>query len=150
MPLTKDVVLEDLAAVTHGFVGADIASLAKESAMIVLRRLLPKLELKEDEPISEEVLKELKIAKKDFDEALKVVRPSAMREVLVETPDVNWKDVTKVLIEKAHAKGIKIFADGFGDDQNIESYVMAINAGIDVISSNKVSVICDAAERIQN
>ena len=79
---------------------------------------------------------------KDFDRLIETYHPYAL--------DVNWKDVTKVLIEKAHAKGIKIFADGFGDDQNIESYVMAINAGIDVISSNKVSVICDAAERIQN
>ncbi|MGV8151991.1 MAG: CDC48 family AAA ATPase [Candidatus Nanoarchaeia archaeon] len=93
MPLTKNVVLEQLASVTHGFVGADISALAKEAAMIVLRRILPKLELKENEPIPEEVLKELKIDMKDFTDALKVVRPSAMREVLVETPNVNWNDV---------------------------------------------------------
>jgi len=93
MPLTKDVDLDKLASVTHGFVGADLESLAKESAMVVLRRVLPKLELKEDEEIPEEVLKELKVRKKDFDEALKVVRPSAMREVLVETPNIGWEDV---------------------------------------------------------
>ncbi len=93
MPLTKDVDLNVLASVTHGFVGADISALAKEAAMVVLRRLLPKLEFKEDEPISEENLKELKITKKDFEDALKVVRPSAMREVLVETPNINWKDI---------------------------------------------------------
>jgi len=93
MPLTKDVELEKLAAVTHGFVGADLSSLAKEAAMVVLRRLLPKLELKEDEEIPEEVLKELRVRKIDFDEALKVVRPSAMREVLVETPNIGWEDV---------------------------------------------------------
>ena len=93
MPLTKDVNTEELARVTHGFVGADLSSLAKEAAMVVLRRLLPKLDLKEDEEIPEEVLKELKVTKSDFDEALKVVRPSAMREVLVETPNVNWEDV---------------------------------------------------------
>tara|TARA_Y100000034_G_scaffold113734_1_gene149079 strand:- start:475 stop:2778 length:2304 start_codon:yes stop_codon:yes gene_type:complete len=93
MPLTKDVDLKALADKTHGFVGADINSLAKEAAMIVLRKLLPKLELKDDDEIPEEVLKELKIQKKDFEEALKVVRPSAMREVLVETPNVNWTDV---------------------------------------------------------
>ena len=93
MPLTKDVDLDKLASVTHGFVGADLESLAKEAAMIVLRTILPKLELNEDEEISEEVLKELKVRKKDFDEALKVVRPSAMREILVETPNIGWNDV---------------------------------------------------------
>jgi transitional endoplasmic reticulum ATPase len=93
MPLTKDVDLDILASKTHGFVGADLSSLAKEAAMVVLRKVLPKLELKDDQEIPEEVLKELKICKKDFDDALKVVRPSAMREVLVETPNVNWNDV---------------------------------------------------------
>jgi len=93
MPLTKDVNLDTIASKTHGFVGADLASLSKEAAMVVLRRILPKLDLKEDEPIPEEVLKELKIAKKDFDSALNIVRPSAMREVLVETPNISWTDV---------------------------------------------------------
>ena len=93
MPLTKDVDLKELASKTHGFVGADISSLTKEAAMIVLRKVLPELELKEDEQIPEETLKKLRIEKKDFDEALKVVRPSAMREVLVETPNINWSDV---------------------------------------------------------
>ena len=93
MPLTKDVDLNSLAEITHGFVGADISSLAKEAAMVVLRRILPGLELNENESIPEEKLKELKVNKKDFDDALKVVRPSAMREVLVETPNVNWNDV---------------------------------------------------------
>jgi transitional endoplasmic reticulum ATPase len=93
MPLTKDVDLDKLASVTHGFVGADISALTKEAAMIVLRKILPELELKEDEPIPEEVLKKLKVCHADFTEALKVVRPSAMREVLVETPNVNWDDV---------------------------------------------------------
>ena len=93
MPLTKDVNIEELARVTHGFVGADLSSLAKEAAMVVLRRLLPELQLKEDEEIPEEILKKLVVKKKDFDEALKVVRPSAMREVLVETPNINWSDV---------------------------------------------------------
>lgn len=93
MPLTKDVNLNALAEITHGFVGADISSLAKEAAMVVLRRVLPKIELKENESIPEEILRELKIYKKDFEDALKVVRPSAMREVLVETPNINWNDV---------------------------------------------------------
>jgi len=93
MPLTKDVNLDYLASVTHGFVGADLSALAKEAAMVVLRRILPKLNLKEDDDIPEEVLKDLKVTKNDFDQALKVVRPSAMREVLVETPNISWKDV---------------------------------------------------------
>jgi len=93
MPLTKDVNLETLASITHGFVGADISALAKEAAMIVLRKVLPKLELKEGEEIPEEVLKELKVSQKDFLEALKVVRPSALREILIETPNVKWNDI---------------------------------------------------------
>src|SRR3989344_7390775 len=78
MPLTKDVELEKLASITHGFVGADVNALAKEAAMVVLRRVLPKLDLKDGEEIPEEFLKELKVTQKDFQESLKVVRPSAM------------------------------------------------------------------------
>jgi transitional endoplasmic reticulum ATPase len=99
MPLEKNVDLDKLASITHGFVGADLAALAKEAAMVVLRKIIPKIQskdgktLKEGEPIPEEILKELKISDKDFDEALKTVRPSAMREVLVETPNIKWDDV---------------------------------------------------------
>ncbi|MFZ5955871.1 MAG: CDC48 family AAA ATPase [Nanoarchaeota archaeon] len=93
MPLTKDVNLDEIASKTHGFVGADLAALGKESAMSVLRRLWPKLKLEEEKEIPKEILAELKISKKDFEEALKVVRPSAMREVLVETPNIKWDDV---------------------------------------------------------
>jgi transitional endoplasmic reticulum ATPase len=93
MPLSKDVKLNDIADITYGFVGADLAALAKESAMIVLRKLLPELKLKEDEPIPKEVLEKLLITQQDFKESLKVVRPSAMREVLVEIPNVKWENV---------------------------------------------------------
>ncbi|MDD3993663.1 MAG: AAA family ATPase, partial [Candidatus Nanoarchaeia archaeon] len=72
---------------------ADLESLSKEAAMSVLRRNVHKFNLEEDKEIPKEVLDELIITKKDFDEALKVVRPSAMREVLVETPDINWDDI---------------------------------------------------------
>jgi len=92
MPLDKKVDLSEIAAVTHGFVGADLESLAKESAMIVLRKYLPEIRLKEDE-IPKEILDKLIVTQKDFVDALKVVRPSAMREVLVETPNINWEDV---------------------------------------------------------
>ena len=93
MPLTKDVDLDELAGKTHGFVGADISSLAKEAAMSVLRRNLNKFNLEEDSEVPQELLAELKITKNDFDDALKTVRPSAMREVLVETPNIKWTDV---------------------------------------------------------
>ncbi len=102
--IIRDGMMEDLASVTHGFVGADLSALAKEAAMVVLRRVLPKIELKENEEIPEEVLKELKVRKKDFDESLKVVRPSAMREVLVETPNVSWDDVGGLDIIKQELK----------------------------------------------
>jgi len=95
MPLTRNVNLEEIAAKTHGFVGADISSLAKEAAMTVLRRNLHKFNLEgdKDEEIPQEVLNELKVSKKDFEDALKVVRPSAMREVFVETPNTKWEDI---------------------------------------------------------
>ena len=93
MPLGKKVNLKELAAITHGFVGADLSSLAKESAMIVLRRIFPDLRLQEEQPIPKETLEKLRIEQKDFKEALKVVRPSALREVLVEIPNIKWSDV---------------------------------------------------------
>ncbi len=96
MPLAKNVDLEELARVTHGFVGADLNSLAKEAAMIVLRRILPDLKvegIEEGQPIPKEILEKIMVTQEDFLEALKVVRPSAMREVLVETPEVSWEDI---------------------------------------------------------
>ncbi|HJZ18504.1 MAG TPA: CDC48 family AAA ATPase [Candidatus Nanoarchaeia archaeon] len=93
MPLTKDVKLDDVASVTHGFVGADLESLTKETAMIVLRKYLPQMKLDEEEQIPPEILEKLIIKQEDFMNALKVVRPSAMREVLVETPNVSWNQV---------------------------------------------------------
>ncbi len=92
MPL-RNVNLEVLAAKTHGFVGADLSALTKEAAMNVLRKILPNLKLEEDKEIPKEVLDKLFITNDDFDESLKVVRPSAMREVLVETPNVGWNDI---------------------------------------------------------
>jgi len=93
MPLAEDVDIQKITSLTHGFVGADLESLTKEAAMNVLRKMLPTLNLKEDEIASSETLEKLIIKQSDFMDALKVVRPSAMREVLVETPNVNWEDV---------------------------------------------------------
>ncbi len=93
MPLTKDVSLDYLADITHGFVGADLSALAKEAAMSVLRKVLPKIKVKEKEPIPQKVIEQLKITQEDFKEALKIVRPSALREVSVEKPNIKWEDI---------------------------------------------------------
>jgi len=92
MPLQQDVDLEKLASITHGFVGADLEYLCKEGAMKTLRRLLPDLKLEEDR-LSPEVLDKLIVTADDFDNALKDVMPSAMREVYIETPDVKWQEI---------------------------------------------------------
>jgi transitional endoplasmic reticulum ATPase len=92
MPLDTDVNHQRIAEVTHGFVGADIEYLCKEAAMKCLRRLLPELNL-EDEKLAPEVLDKLIITMNDFEGAIKDVMPSAMREVYLESPDVNWKDI---------------------------------------------------------
>ena len=106
MPLTKDVDRKSLADVTHGFVGADLESLCKEAAMAALRRILPQfnLDLKENERIPQEILEKLRVTKADFKEALKMVRPSAMREVLIETPKVKWSDIGGLLGVKQEMK----------------------------------------------
>ena len=93
MPLTKDVNLEELARSTHGFVGADLEALCKEAAMNVIRRLALKHSLKDDTPLSEELMKKLIVNKKDFVDAFKNVTPSAMREILIETPNVPWSRI---------------------------------------------------------
>jgi transitional endoplasmic reticulum ATPase len=92
MPLAKDVDLDHYANITHGFVGADLEALAKEAAMSALRRILPEIRL-EEKIIPPEVLEKLQVTKDDFDNALRMTEPSAMREVLIELPDVRWGDV---------------------------------------------------------
>jgi transitional endoplasmic reticulum ATPase len=89
MPLDTDVDQDKVAAVTHGFVGADLEYLCKEAAMKCLRRLLPELNL-EDEKLSPEVLNKLVVTMSDFENAVKEVMPSAMREVYLESPDIPW------------------------------------------------------------
>ena len=91
MPIERSVSLEDLADRTNGFVGADISALCKEAAMKVLRRHLPEISFEDDIP--EEVLEEMSVTVDDFDNALKEIEPSAMREVLVGISDVSWRDV---------------------------------------------------------
>ncbi len=93
MPLSKTVNLENLAGRTHGFVGADLSALTKEAAMNVLRKILPELNLKDDKALPKEVLDKIIVEGEDFEESMKVVRPSAMREVLIETPNIGWEDI---------------------------------------------------------
>jgi len=92
MPLASDVNLDDLARRTYGFVGADIAALAREAALEAVRRIMPRINLSE-ETIPTEVLDALSVDIRDFDNALKRVQPSAMREVMVEAPTIRWDDV---------------------------------------------------------
>jgi transitional endoplasmic reticulum ATPase len=91
MPLDEGVDLEEISETTHGFVGADLEALCKEAAMRVVRRILP--EIKTDEEIPKETLKKLIVNKDDFKEALKEIQPSALREILVQIPDIRWKDI---------------------------------------------------------
>jgi transitional endoplasmic reticulum ATPase len=92
MPLSKDVSLEKLAEITHGFVGADLQALARESAMSALRKILPKIDF-ELSDIPYETLLKLEVTMDNFFEAMKEIEPSAIREVFVEVPDVKWSDV---------------------------------------------------------
>jgi transitional endoplasmic reticulum ATPase len=92
MPLAADVDLGDLARRTYGFVGADLAALTREAALETVRRIMPKLNLAE-EVIPNEILDTLSVGRSDFDNALKRVQPSAMREVMVEAPTIGWQDI---------------------------------------------------------
>jgi transitional endoplasmic reticulum ATPase len=96
MPLTTEgdgtVNLQNLAKITHGFVGADLQALCRESAMKALRRYLPQMDL-ETEEIPQDVLDILEVNNEDFLAALKEIQPSAVREVFIEIPDVKWSDI---------------------------------------------------------
>src|ERR671914_2018611 len=92
MPLTEDVNLESFAKITHGFVGADLEALSKEAAMRSLRRILPEINM-EQTKIPVEVLNKIKITHKDFEDALKDVQPSALREVHIQRPNVTWDQI---------------------------------------------------------
>jgi transitional endoplasmic reticulum ATPase len=104
MPLDKAVDLAYFAKITYGFVGADLESLIKEAAMNVIRRNISELNLKENENIPKTVLEKLVVRMDDFKEALRFVRPSALREILIEKPNVNWTDVGGLERVKAQLK----------------------------------------------
>jgi transitional endoplasmic reticulum ATPase len=92
MPLAPDVEVAGLARQTYGFVGADLAALVREAAIEAVRTIMPKLNLEEG-TIPPEVLDTLSVTRKDFEEALKRVQPSAMREVMVQAPTIGWDDI---------------------------------------------------------
>jgi len=91
MPLSKNIDLKEISKTTYGFVGADLEALCREAAMNTLRSILPKLNL--DERISSDMLEKIEVTKNDFDIAMKGIEPSAMREILIRTPNVSWNDI---------------------------------------------------------
>ncbi len=92
VPLEKDVDLDKIAEVTHGYTGADLAALVREAAMSALRRVLPRINL-EEKQLDPKILEELKVTMGDFKQAMKEVKPSGLREVAVEVPNVRWTDI---------------------------------------------------------
>ncbi|MBI4333894.1 MAG: CDC48 family AAA ATPase [Chloroflexi bacterium] len=92
IPLFPDVDLEKLAEITHGFVGADIAALCREAAMVTLRTIMPRISMEADY-VPYELLESLQVRMEHFREALKDVEPSALREVFAEIPDIRWEQV---------------------------------------------------------
>ncbi len=92
MPLSEDADMGKLSSMTHGYVGADLAALAREAAMRALRKVLPTIDL-EAESVPLEVLNDLKVGMDDFMDAYREMQPSTLREVLLESPDVKWEDI---------------------------------------------------------
>ena len=101
MPLDAKVSLRELARTTYGFVGADLNALTREAAIEAVRRIMPKLDLSSG-TIAPEILEKLKVTRDDFLEALKRVQPSAMREVMVQSPNIRWEDIGG--LDEAQAK----------------------------------------------
>ncbi|MBD3284658.1 AAA family ATPase, partial [Candidatus Uhrbacteria bacterium] len=93
MPLTEDVNLDKFADITHGYTGADVESLTKEAAMKALKRVMPDIKKAKGIELSKEVIEKIKVTGEDFHEAMTRVEPSAMREVHVEVPNIDWTDI---------------------------------------------------------
>jgi transitional endoplasmic reticulum ATPase len=91
MPLAEDVDLDALARMSYGFVGADLSALAREAAMGAVRRVLPQVNLREGIP--PEVLAGMRVCRADFENALKRIQPSALREIMIQVPNVSWDDI---------------------------------------------------------
>ncbi|NPA38382.1 MAG: CDC48 family AAA ATPase [Candidatus Nanohaloarchaeota archaeon] len=93
MPLADDVDLDKIADLTHGYTGADIEALVKEAALRAVRRIVPDVQEFEGGKLPAEILQKLKVSMQDFLEAYKIVQPSALREVLIQKPNVRWEDI---------------------------------------------------------
>ncbi len=91
MPMAKDVNVDELANLTHGYTGADLSALVREAAMSTLRTILPKIIDKQQIPA--EILLNLHVTRDDFLSAMRSIQPSALREVFVERPNVHWTDI---------------------------------------------------------
>ena len=116
MPLAEDVNLDGLADRTYGFVGADIAAMCREAAMNALRRILPEINLEQKE-IPKETLDKLVVTRSDFEDVMKEIQPSALREILFEVPNVTWEDIgglenVKSLLKEAVEWPLR-YADSF-------------------------------------
>ena len=105
MPLEDDVDIQEIANLTHGYSGADIAALTKEAAMRSLRRILPEID-PEDESVAPELLNRLTVTRTDFYDALREMEPSTMREVLIESPDIRWEDIGGLEQEKQELREV--------------------------------------------
>jgi transitional endoplasmic reticulum ATPase len=92
MPMESDVKLEEMARITHGFVGADLQALAREAAILAVRRVIPEISMDETK-VPAKTLNKIKVKMQDFQDALRDVQPSALREVLVQAPNVKWEDI---------------------------------------------------------
>ena len=103
MPLAQDVDLQKLSAMTHGYTGADLSALGRETAMKALRRYLPQINL-EEERIPPAVLEKMEVTMEDFTGAYKEVTPTAMREVYIEVSTVHWDDAGGLDDVKQHLK----------------------------------------------
>jgi transitional endoplasmic reticulum ATPase len=104
MPLTEDVKLSRLADITHGYSGADLEALSKEAAMRALKKVMPDIKKLNEEELSKDILDKIKVSEEEFEDAMRKVEPSAMREVLVEIPKISWEKVGGLKEAKSELK----------------------------------------------
>merc|ERR1719327_1989772 len=92
MKLAPDVKLEEIAANTHGFVGADLAQLCTEAALTCIREKMDLIDI-DEETIDAEILDAMAVNQEHFNQGLGSCNPSSLRETVVEVPNVKWDDI---------------------------------------------------------